>query len=379
MYAMTVRSPQQDRRLADLYLLRAKRKRKKRRKWRTPRSPRPLLRGRARRPRRQWHACISGFPGDVPLRAMLPSVVAWPGMLGIMAGVDEKDSGALIVVSGSDMCKARIAGFMPRYVLPLVVGRSAGMSVWTRSTFTQLAGFTGDDVPRAVLPFIVVRPKLLGIMASMTRGVQNIWFRWKMTSNVSVFSSLVRQWIRISVILQRPGLRLQLQFIVGHRHPLRAAEADPHGPVYSTDHRDSPVRRHGCRFPCCSGHCCSHSCISLRNYSGFPPLQFIMVVGTPFVAQMLISIVLATMENPQLCVDRAVDAPVMQVVQFRSSSIAPCIWQSLVRCSVFAVGVQPHLKFSFRIASTSKMQQLCLFMNTQKIKKRRCCSFPIEM
>ena len=72
----------------------------------------------------------------------------------------------------------------------------------------------------------------------------------------------------------------------------------------------------------------------------FPQLQFITVVDTPFVAQMLISMVLATMENPQLRVDRAVDAPVMQVVQFRSSSTAPCIWQSLVRCSVFAVGVR---------------------------------------
>ena len=56
----------------------------------------------------------------------------------------------------------------------------------TKSTFTQLVGFTGDDVPRAVFPFIVVRPKML--MARMTRGVQNIWFFWEMTSYVSVFS-----------------------------------------------------------------------------------------------------------------------------------------------------------------------------------------------
>ena len=52
-----------------------------------------------------------------------------------------------------------------------------------------------------------------------------------------------------SVSLQRPGLSQtaetaespQLQFIAGHRHPFRAAEADPHDPHYSTDHRDSPV------------------------------------------------------------------------------------------------------------------------------------------
>ena len=128
---------------------------------------------------------------------------------GILAGVDQKDSGALIVGSCSYMCKARIAGFTARCVFPLVVGRPAGRLLWTRSTFTQLAGFTGDDVPRAVLPFVVVRPKMLGIMAGMTRGVQKIWFLWKMTSYVSVFGSLVRQWMHIDVSLQRPGLRLQ--------------------------------------------------------------------------------------------------------------------------------------------------------------------------
>ena len=44
-------------------------------------------------------------------------------------------------------------------------------------------------------------------------------------------------------------------------------------------------------------------------------LHFVTVVDTPFVAQML-SMVFATMEFPQLRVDRAVDAPIMQVVQF---------------------------------------------------------------
>ena len=33
----------------------------------------------------------------------------------------------------------------------------------------QLAGFTGDDAPRAVLLFFVVRPKMLGIMAGLTQ------------------------------------------------------------------------------------------------------------------------------------------------------------------------------------------------------------------
>ena len=69
----------------------SKRERKKRRKRRTPRTSSRSLRGRARRRQRQWHAYNSGFPGDVPLRAMLPSVVVWPEMLGIMAGMDQEE------------------------------------------------------------------------------------------------------------------------------------------------------------------------------------------------------------------------------------------------------------------------------------------------
>ena len=38
--------------------------------------------------------------------------------------------------------------------------------------------------------------------------------------------------------------------------------------------------------------------------------------------------------------DTVIDVPVAQVVQVSTSSVAPCIWQSLVRCSVFACGVQ---------------------------------------
>ena len=140
-------------------------------------------------------------------------------MSGITAGMDQKDNGALIVDSGSGICKARFPGFSARCVFPLVVGRPAGRSVWTRSTFTQLAGFTGDDVPCAVLPFIVVRPKMLGIMAGSTENLVSL------EDDVICFRilSFVRQWIHISVSLQRPGLRLQktaespqLQFIVGH-------------------------------------------------------------------------------------------------------------------------------------------------------------------
>ena len=44
-------------------------------------------------------------------------------------------------------------------VFPLVVGRPASMSVWTRRTFLQLAGFTGDDTFFAMFPSFVLRPR----------------------------------------------------------------------------------------------------------------------------------------------------------------------------------------------------------------------------
>ena len=59
-----------------------RRKRKKRRKRRTPRTS-SCPRGRARRRQRRWllHGC-----------SVFPSVDDWPQMLGIMAGLDQKDS-----------------------------------------------------------------------------------------------------------------------------------------------------------------------------------------------------------------------------------------------------------------------------------------------
>ena len=46
------------------------------------------------------------------------------------------------------------------------------------------------------------------------------------------------------------------------------------------------------------------------------------------------------------------DVPVAQFVQVRTSAMAPCFWQSLVRCSVFAFGVQ---EYGFFLKSTSGM------------------------
>ena len=76
-----------------------KRTRQKRRKKKTPKAS--SSRGRARRRQRQRH--VSGFPGDVLLRAVFLSVVDRPEVPCIMAVMVQKDS-------CSGMCKAGIAG-----------------------------------------------------------------------------------------------------------------------------------------------------------------------------------------------------------------------------------------------------------------------------
>ena len=86
---------------------------------------------------------------DLSPRAVFLPIVAWPQMLGIMSVMDQKEFLAFLI-PGNGMCKARVAGFAPRCVFPLVVGRTAGMSVWTRCTLVQLAGFTGDVTSCAV-------------------------------------------------------------------------------------------------------------------------------------------------------------------------------------------------------------------------------------
>ena len=81
------------------------RRKRKKRKRRTPRTSSRSLCARARRRQRQWH--VSCFPGDVSPRAVFPSVVVWPEMPCIMAGMTRRTRLQLIgfslrpLVSGS--------------------------------------------------------------------------------------------------------------------------------------------------------------------------------------------------------------------------------------------------------------------------------------
>ena len=72
---------------------RAARKTKKRRKKKLPRS------GGARHPHRQRHVRYAGFAGSDAPRDVFPVVDDWPLMLGIMAGMDQKDSGIVVIMA----------------------------------------------------------------------------------------------------------------------------------------------------------------------------------------------------------------------------------------------------------------------------------------
>ena len=148
------------------------RKRKRRKKKKLPKASSRSSWGRARRRQRQWHSRFAGLPGDVLLRAVFPSVVVWPEMLGIMAVLNQKDSTTLVVNHGSGMCRVGFTGHdAPRVTFPSGVARPkmpsimAGMDQKDRCTGIYKTGIDGHFAPRAVFPSLVGRPRMLGILA----------------------------------------------------------------------------------------------------------------------------------------------------------------------------------------------------------------------
>ena len=113
---------------------RKRKKRKKRKKRRLPRTSSGPSRCRARlRPRqRQAPGWFSWFSA---VHAVFPSFVDRPQLLGLLVGIDHKDSSMVALVVSS-------------------------------SSFV-LAGIAGDDAFRAVFPSLVDRPRVLGIRAGM--------------------------------------------------------------------------------------------------------------------------------------------------------------------------------------------------------------------
>ena len=186
-----------------------RRKRKKKRKKKAPKAS--SSRGRARRRQRQWHFCVTGSTGYVPL-PVFPLVSGRLVMLGIMAGMEQKgfkfvdipfvlqtlllmvqtiqqttEFLQLLYVSGGrcTCCVGRAyhaalvstttvcaQGWLCWFrcassVFLLIFGILAGMDQKDSCRGMYRAGIAGYNTPRAVLSFLVRRPMKLGIMASI--------------------------------------------------------------------------------------------------------------------------------------------------------------------------------------------------------------------
>ena len=101
-----------------------------------------------------------------------PARVHRPAMLGIMVGLDQMDCSMLVVVYGSGMCFAGLAGYdAPRVMFPsgvakprmlcimAVMDQKYSAFVVNRGSGMCLVGFLGVPAPRAVFFPPVVRPR----------------------------------------------------------------------------------------------------------------------------------------------------------------------------------------------------------------------------
>ena len=148
-----------------------RRKKKKKRKKRLPRSSSHSSCGRARCRQLQRHVCTAGFAGDDLSRAVFPSSVGLPELPGILVGVFQKDSGVRFVDSGSGMSQAGFADIPPRAVFlsivawPLMLRILAGIDQKECCSGIYKTGLDGDNAPRAVFFSLVGRPRMLVILA----------------------------------------------------------------------------------------------------------------------------------------------------------------------------------------------------------------------
>ena len=136
-----------------------RRKRKKKRKKRVPRTSSYSSCCRARRRQRQWHARNAGFPCDDPPRAVFPSSVGLPELPVIVAGMFQKDSGVLIVDSGSGMSQAGSADISSRAVFLSIVA-------WPMMLGIMAVMDQKDRFALIVFPFVAQRllPMVLTVL-----------------------------------------------------------------------------------------------------------------------------------------------------------------------------------------------------------------------
>ena len=147
---------------------------------------------------------------------------------------------------------------------------SCSVSV-TPEEHRKIRSFLGDAYAELFLRPLVSGSHLCGVLydplyvtvtcSEFALGVRVFGFFWKMTSGISVCSTpwfdsrymLAVSLQRLGPELQKTAVSTQLQFIAGHRHLFRSAEAVPLGPDFSADHRDSPVAVRWSMSPLCGG------------------------------------------------------------------------------------------------------------------------------
>ena len=239
------------------------RRSKKRKKKKLPRG------GRAHRRQRQWLS-MAGFAVLVNLTLYSLRLSAGLSCWASWTVMDQNDSthGALVVDSGSGICQAGSAGF-----------------------------------PHAVSLYVVVRPKMLRIMAGMNQMDSYAvgWFCWYCTSRC--VPSCRRQatdachHVRcgpegaVRGAVQKTSDFPQLQFIKVVDFSCRDEEAHHHG---CCDHRDSPVAVHTVvdvpvesvvrapQLPFVRRQSCSHSCSSWRRLWRCDVVDIPVVTQRPF-------------------------------------------------------------------------------------------------
>ena len=235
----------------------SQRRRKKRKKKQLPKTSSHSSRGAgrvrqlccARRRLRQLHAYNACFPCDVPLRAVFPSVVVRPEMLGFMAVMNQNT----VPRSSSTMAVA-CAGLVLLVTMHLALcsllaspGCSASWPVCTRRTVTTWC-------PWSKMLKTVESPQLQSIQVADISFVAQRQFLMVQTVRRTIFfssehggrcpccggpaDSQVLLWRRHSCSHSCSSLRKSsCRFCQG-------AEAVSHGPGWFADHGTSPVAVH---------------------------------------------------------------------------------------------------------------------------------------
>ena len=215
------------------------------------------------------------------------------------------DHGALIVDSGSGMCRAGFTGYAPRAVFFLAV-RPRCRASWSSWTDLFVARLRND---RAHGP---------GSADSRARAVL------EQGGDSDVAPVELHRCISWTMLLSFRQCRgpdsenclevLQLLFIEGRRHPVFTQRLIPMVLVVQMTIEIPQFVDTVVGFPCCAGragsqvplwrgHSCSHSCSSLRKSSPAENCSFrscsFMVVRIPVVARRKFPMVLRTMAFPQ--------------------------------------------------------------------------------